>query len=311
MVVKKTGQEAPVRSTEKEGTLVSKSSEQTKGPAKRALSRLLRQKSAVAALVVLGILIIVAATGDLIAPHDPNEQNLLARNGGPSATNLLGTDDLGRDILSRLIDGTAVTLAAPVIAVGVGLAIGLPFGLLAGYFRGVLDWFATRVADALFAIPGILLAMAIVAIRGPSTVNVMVAVGILFAPRVFRVIRAEVLDIRNATFIDAARTMGASPLRILVQNVVPNVASTLIVQCTILLGMGVLIEAALSFFGIGVQPPQASWGVVLRRSFDSLNEAPFQSIAPGVAITVLVLAFMYLGDGIRDSIGRERRVVKW
>ncbi|TCP45050.1 peptide/nickel transport system permease protein [Tamaricihabitans halophyticus] len=263
------------------------------------------------ALGLLALLLLVALVADWIMPHDPNAQDLLGQNAPPSATHPLGTDDLGRDILSRLIDGTGVTLLAPFIAVGVGVLIGLPVGMLAGYFRGIFDWLSTRVADALFAVPGILLAMAIVAIRGPSTVNVMIGVGVLFAPRVFRVIRAEVLAIRQATFVDAARTIGASPMRILRNNILPNTAGTLIVQCTVLLGMGVLIEAALSFFGIGVQPPQASWGVVLRRSFDSLTEAPMQSIYPGIAITLLVLAFMYVGDGIRESIGKEHREAGW
>lgn len=283
----------------------------TKRQVQRTVERLLKQRLAVAALGFLFLLIVIALTSDLIAPHGPAEQDLLNRNSAPSLQNLLGTDDLGRDILSRMIDGTAVTLLAPVIALGVGLVIGLPVGLLSGYFRGALDWFATRVADAVFAVPAILLAMAIVAIRGPSTTNIMIAVGVLFAPRIFRAIRAEVLYIRNEAFIDAQRTIGCSTPRIILKNVLPNCASTLVVQCTVLLGMGVLIEAALSFFGIGVQPPQASWGVVLRRSFDSISDAPFQSIAPGLAITALVLAFMYLGDGIRASIGKETRNVKW
>ena len=279
----------------------------TGSPLKRFVRRLTKQKLAMFSLAILVFFILVAIFADLLMPYDPTDQALLDKNLPPHNAHIFGTDDLGRDVLSRMIDGTAITLLAPVIAVGVGLIIGIPFGLLAGYFGGWLDWLSSRVADALFAIPGIILAMAIVAVRGQSTVNAMIAVGILFAPRFFRVLRGETMAVRTSMYVDAAKTIGASPLRIIRTHILPNVAPTLIVQCTILLGYGVLVEAGLSFFGIGVQPPEASWGVVLRRSFESINELPFQSLPPGLAITILILALQFLGDGMRDSLGKEIR----
>ncbi len=274
---------------------------------RRFAGRLVRQKLAVISLAVLTVFVLIALLSDLLAPYDPRQQDLVSRNLPPHGNHPFGTDDLGRDVLSRLIDGTGITLMAPVIAVGVGLVLGVPIGLLAGYFGGWFDWLSSRLADALFAIPGLILAMAVVAVRGQSTVNVMIAVGVLFAPRLFRVIRAETMVIASSRFVDAAVTAGASPLRIIRTHVVPNVAPSLIVQCTVLLGLGVLIEAGLSFFGIGVQPPNASWGVVLRRSFDAISEEPMLSFAPGAAITLLILSLQFLGDGMRDSLGREIR----
>lgn len=279
----------------------------TGSPLKRFAKRLVRQKIAMFALAILVFFVLVAIFADLLMPYDPTEQSLLDKNLPPHNAHLFGTDDLGRDVLSRMIDGTAITLLAPVIAVVVGLVLGVPFGLLAGYFGGWFDWLTSRVADALFAIPGIILAMAIVAVRGQSTVNAMIAVGILFAPRFFRVLRGETMAVRTSMYVDAAKTIGASPLRIIRTHILPNVAPSLIVQCTVLLGYGVLVEAGLSFFGIGVQPPEASWGVVLRRSFESINELPFQSVPPGLAITILILALQFLGDGMRDSLGKEIR----
>lgn len=282
----------------------------TGSPLKRFMKRLVKQKIAMVALAILVFFVLVAIFADLLMPYDPTEQSLLDKNLPPHNAHLFGTDDLGRDVLSRMIDGTAITLLAPVIAVVVGLTLGVPFGLLAGYFGGWIDWMGSRVADALFAIPGIILAMAIVAVRGQSTVNAMIAVGILFAPRFFRVLRGETMAVRTSMYVDAARTIGASPLRIIRTHILPNVAPSLIVQCTVLLGYGVLVEAGLSFFGIGVQPPDASWGVVLRRSFESINELPFQSLPPGLAITILILALQFLGDGMRDSLGKEIRNAK-
>lgn len=265
-------------------------------------------KNRVGVVSVVGILflVIVATLGPALYPVDPNAQDLLERNAAPSPDHLLGTDDLGRDLLSRMISGTGITLLAPAIAVAIGMALGVPTGLVAGYFEGGFDWIVSRLADALFAIPTILLAMTIVAIRGPSTLVVMMGVGLLMAPRIFRVVRADTISVKTKPYFEAAVTVGVSPFRIIAKHLVPNISSSLIVQGTVLLGLGVLVEAALSFFGMGVQPPGSSWGVLLRRSFDNLSSAPFQSIPPGIAITCLVLAFQTIGDALRNSIGRDR-----
>lgn len=274
---------------------------------RRFIERFSKQRGAVVALIGLILLGLIALIGPSMYSVDPTAQSLLERNTPPSVAHPFGTDDLGRDIFSRMISGSFITLSAPFVAVTLGMLIGVPTALIAGYFEGWVDWFATRFADALFAIPSIMLAMAIVAVIGPSTFVVMIGVGVLMAPRIFRVARAEVLYLKRASFVDASRTIGSGPFRILFSSILPNIMPTLIVQGTVLLGLGVLVEAALSFFGLGVQPPDASWGVLLRRSFDNLNVALFQSIPPGVAITLLVLAFQTIGDGLRSSIGRESR----
>lgn len=279
----------------------------TAGPGRRFLARLLRQKLAVAAMVFLLLLVVIAIFADLLVPYDPIRQDFESRYYPPYYAHPFGTDDLGRDILSRMIAGSGITLLAPAIAGAVGFVLGVPIGVVAGYLGGWFDWLTSRIADALFAIPGLILVMAVVAVRGESTVNAMVAVGILFAPRFYRVLRAETMTLRAARFVEASVMAGATPLRVIRTHIGPNVAPSLIVQCTVLLGVGVLVEAGLSFFGIGVQPPEASWGVVLRRSFDSMSTEPSLMIAPGLAITLLILALQFLGDGMRDSLGREIR----
>ncbi|HWL44926.1 MAG TPA: ABC transporter permease [Ilumatobacter sp.] len=279
----------------------------TPGPIKRFARRFARQPIAMFAVGLLVVLTLMAVLAPLIATHDPALQNLRARNQGPSSGHWFGTDDIGRDLFSRMVYGARTTLLAPVIAVTVGMVLGVPTGLLAGFKRGPIDAVLGRVADALLALPGLIVAMAIVAVRGPSMVNAMMAVGLNFAPRFFRVVRGTALAIREETFIDASRIAGASDTRLIRSHVLPNIAPPLIVQATIMLGVGVLAEAALSFLGVGVQPPQATWGVLLRRGFDNLSEARYQSIPPGIAITVLILAFQWVGDGLRDSLGREVR----
>ncbi|MQA96938.1 MAG: ABC transporter permease subunit [Streptosporangiales bacterium] len=279
----------------------------TAGPFRRFTRRLVRQPLAFGSLLVIVLLVITALAAPLLAPMDPNATDLVARNQPPGGGHLLGTDDLGRDLLSRLIYGTRITLMAPLIAVGVGALIGVPAGLIAGFWGRTPDWLLSRLADAMLSLPSLVLAMAIVAARGPSTVNAMTAVGLAFSPRIFRVVRGATMSVRHEVFIDASRAIGCTTKRLIAVHVLPNVAAPLIVQATVLLGFGVLAEAGLSFLGVGVQPPEASWGVLLRRGFDNLYMAPFQSIPSGLAITVLILAFQFLGDGMRDSLGKELR----
>lgn len=282
--------------------------ERTPSPLRRFLRRYRHERLAVAATVLLALIAIAAIAAPALATHDPNDTDLLAKLAAPGDDgHLLGTDDLGRDAFSRLAYGTRVTLMAPFIAVGVALLLGLPTGLLAGFRGGIVDAVLGRIADALLALPGLVLAIAVVAARGPGTVNAMTAVGIAFAPRVFRVVRGATLGVRAETFIEASRAAGASSTRLIGTHVLPNILPPLIVQISVMLGFAVLTEAGLSFLGIGVQPPDASWGVLLRRGFDHLQAAPHLSFPPGLMIMVLTLCFQFIGDGLRDSLGKEIR----
>lgn len=275
---------------------------------RRFVRRFRRERLAMASTAMLILLILLALAAPLLATHDPNDTDLIDKlltlgQGG----HLLGTDDLGRDAFSRLLYGARISILAPFIAVGVGLVIGVPTGLLAGFHGGWMDAVLGRVADALLALPGLILAIAIVAARGPGTVNAMTAVGVAFAPRLFRVVRGAAMEVRQETFVEASRAAGASSRRLIFGHVLPNILPPLVVQASVLLGFGVLTEAGLSFLGIGVQPPDASWGVLLRRGFDHLQAAPHLSWPPGLMIMVLTLCFQFIGDGIRDSFGREVR----
>lgn len=282
--------------------------ERTPSPLRRFLRRYWQERLAVGATVLLALIAALAIAAPALATHDPNEADLIAKFAAPGDEgHLLGTDDLGRDAFSRLLYGTRITLIAPFIAVGVALLLGLPTGLLAGFRGGIIDAVLGRVADALLALPGLVLAIAVVAARGPGTVNAMTAVGITFAPRVFRIVRGATLGVRAETFIEASRAAGASVTRLIGSHVLPNILPPLIVQVSVMLGFGVLTEAGLSFLGIGVQPPDASWGVLLRRGFDHLQAAPHLSFPPGLMIMVLTLCFQFIGDGLRDSLGKEVR----
>ena len=263
---------------------------------------------AVASTVIFLLLALIAVFAPLLAPYDPNDTDLIAKFTPPLTDgHLLGTDDLGRDAFSRLLYGSRITLVAPFIAVGVGLMLGLPTGLVAGFRGGWLDVLFSRTSDAVMALPGLILAIAFIAARGPGTTNAMIAVGMGFAPRIFRIVRGATLTVRGETYIEASRSSGASTTRLIGSHVFPNILPPLIVQASVLLGFAVLTEAGLSFLGIGVQPPQASWGVLLRRGFDHLQRASWLSWPPGLMIMILTLCFQFIGDGLRDSLGRETR----
>lgn len=283
--------------------------ETTPSPTRRAIRRFVEMKLPLVSVIFLAVLAIVAVAAPWIAPFDPNEQDLRNRFADLSWTHPLGTDDLGRDTFSRLIWGTRISLFAPFIALGVSAALGLPTGMIAGYVGGRLDWLFSRIADALLSLPGIILAIAIVAALGPSTTNAMVAVGIAYAPRLFRVARAGALVATNQTFVEASHAGGCSHTRTLVSHVVPNALPPVIVQASLLLGFAMLAEASLSFLGIGVQPPSASWGVLLRRGFVNIENTPALSISAGIAISLVVMAYQFIGDGLRDALGKEVRRV--
>lgn len=274
---------------------------------RRFLRRFMRQRAAVVALAYLLLLVLVAVFANVLAPKNPNTTGLTNVFGGPSGEHWLGTDDLGRDVLSRLIVGTRVSLLAALQAVGIGLLLGVIPGLIAGYAGRWADQGIMRFADAIMAFPPLLLAIAFVAVRGQGLGTAMVAVGIVFAPRFARLVRGLVLSIREETFIEASRSIGTPTHRILRRHVLPNVMSPLVVQISLALGFAMLAEAALSFLGLGVRPPEASWGSMLQIAYRNISSSSFLAIPPGIAIMCSVLAFNLLGDGIRDSLGREIR----
>lgn len=253
------------------------------------------------------LVLFVAIFAELIAPYDYAAQDLRNQLQGPSLAHWLGTDHLGRDVLSRLMYAARLTLLAPAISVGVALVIALPTGLFAGYRRGWIDAVTGRVADVFLSLPGLVFALAIVAVLGRGIVNAMFALGIAFAPGLYRVIRAATLSVVGETYIESARSIGSSTLRIVFRHVVPNILAPLIVQVTILMGVSIIAESALSFLGVGAQPPSASLGTMLRDAYDFQFKAPLAVLPPGIVLMLTVLCFNTLGDRLRDALLGEQR----
>jgi peptide/nickel transport system permease protein len=261
-----------------------------------------------AALAVLAGFVVLAVMAPWVAPYDPNAQDLLTRLKPYSATHWLGTDEYGRDQLSRLIFGARVSLLAAVEVVAVSFLIGVPAGVMAGFFPGFVDGALSRVSDALMSVPSLVLALTIVAVLGQGLASAMFAVGIVFAPRFFRVARASTYEVRQETFIEASFAIGCSWWRVAWRHVLPNAMSPLVVQIAVVLGAAITAEASLSFLGIGVQPPTASWGGMLASAYNNLYEAAFLIWAPGIAIAATVLAFTIIGDEARVALGTKQVV---
>ena len=274
---------------------------------KRFFRRFRRNKLAVAGAIFLLIVVLVALFAPVVAPYDPDKNNLRDVFASPSSEHWLGTDQNGRDTLSRLIFGARVSMQAALQAVAIALVLGLVPGLIAGYFGRWVDTIIMRVAEAIMTFPPLLLAMAIVGVLGAGLGKAMFAVGVVFAPRFARLVRGLVLSVREETYIEAARAVGATTPRILRRHVIPNILSPLVVQISLALGFSMLAEAALSLPGPGRAPPQSSWGSMLQNAYRSLSTNTFQAFPPGIAIMLTVLAFNLIGDGIRDSLGRETR----
>lgn len=270
------------------------------------LRALRRQPAAVAAGVVILLLILMAVFAPLIAPYDPYAQNLLERLQPPSATHLLGTDDYGRDALSRIIFGARISLTAAVQAVGLALVLGLPLGVIAGYVGGWVSAILTRLMDTLMSAPSLVLAITIVAVLGSGITNAMLAVGLVMTPRFFRVARASTMNVRNETFIESATALGCHPARIVLRHILPNVMPPVVLVISVSLGAAVAAEASLSFLGLGAKAPAASWGSMLSTAASNIQLAPFLVWPPGIMIFVSVLAFTYMGDGVRRSMLRSR-----
>jgi peptide/nickel transport system permease protein len=258
-----------------------------------------RDRRAALTLGYLGFLVLLALLAPWIAPYSPTAQDFAAVLEPPSQTHWLGTDDLGRDIFSRLIHGAPASLYASVLAVTIATAIGAPLGLLAGFLGGWVDTIISRVVDTLLSFPGIVLAIGVTGALGIGLTHGMIAVGLVFSPIMARLARAQTLVVKNELYIDAARCFGASTWRLLGRHILPNAIQPLIVQITLLLAAALLAEASLSFLGLGVQPPQPSWGGMLARAYIYMDIAPAQMYAPGFAIMLTALAFNALGESLR------------
>ena len=269
------------------------------GPVRRFFLWLASDLRAALALAVLIGLVIVAATAPWIAPYSPTAQDVNNMLAAPSPAHLLGTDDLGRDIFSRLIFGAPATVYASLLAVSVGVAIGLPVGLIAGFFGGWIDDVVSRVIDTFLSFPAIVLAIAVTGALGIGLTNGMIAVGIVMFPSLARIVRARTLIVRQELYVDASRCFGAPAWHILWKHVLPNSLQPVIVQVTLLLAAALLAEASLSFLGLGIQPPNPSWGAMLARAYQYMEIAPEQMYAPGLAILVIALAFNALGESLR------------
>ncbi len=250
----------------------------------------------------------VAALAPVISPYNPTLVNLRETLEPPSATHLLGTDDLGRDVFSRVLWGSRISLFVGVISVSIGFLVGVSLGLAAGYLGGTFDLIAMRFIDALLAFPALVLAIAITAALGPQIHNAMIAIGIVAVPAYARLTRGQVLSVRAREFIVAARTIGCPPLRVVLRHIFPNVTNALVVQATLSTAFAILAEAALSFLGLGPQPPDPSWGQDINYSQRYLaNMKWWMSVGPGVAIFTAVFAFNFLGDALRDALDPRLR----
>jgi peptide/nickel transport system permease protein len=270
------------------------------------LRSILHRRSTVAGGAFIVLLILMAVLAPLVAPYDPNAQALFSRLQPPSAAHLLGTDDYGRDALSRLIYGAQVSLSASAQAVTIALVIGLPLGVLAGYRAGWVDVILTRIMDALMSTPALVLAITIVAVLGAGITNAMLAIGLVMAPRFYRVSRAGTMDVRHETYIEASIALGCTTLRTTVRHILPNVLPPIVLVMSVSLGTAVAAEASLSFLGLGVRAPAASWGSMLSTAAANMRLAPHLVWPPGIMIFLTVLSFTYLGDGVRRALVRSR-----
>jgi peptide/nickel transport system permease protein len=266
------------------------------------LRRLWRNKAAMVGLVVIGVMAMVALLAPLIAPYDPTAQNPLLQLQHPDLAHLMGSDEFGRDVFSRIIYGTRPSLAVGFIAVGIATVAGLAVGVTAGYCGRWVDNVLMRVMDVIFAFPDVLLAIAIVAMLGSSLPNVMIAIGVVYTPIFARISRSAVLGITTMPFMEAAQAAGTPHLKIIARHVLPNIVAPVIVQISVSFAFAILTEAALSFLGLGIQPPAPSWGLMLSAGRQFIYTDPLLCLWPGIAIVLAVLAFNFVGDGLRDAL---------
>ena len=289
------------------GTTPVASSDELEGPTRRALRRLFRHKGAVVGLIVIAIFTVLAVFAALIVPYDPIATSWTAVRKPPSALHWFGTDDLGRDIFVRVIYGARASLTAGAISVGIALGIGVPFGLLSGYRGGFIDALISRITDAMLACPFLILAIALAAFLGPSLGNAMIAIGVSRMPVFVRLTRGQVMSVKVEDYVEAARAMGNPRWRIALFHILPNIMPALLVQATLSIAAAIIAEAALSFLGLGQQPPAPSWGSMLNAAQRFLTNAPWMALWPGLAIFLVVLSFNLVGDGLRDALDPRER----
>jgi peptide/nickel transport system permease protein len=273
----------------------------------RLLRRFAQRRGAVLALAIVLAFIVIALAAPLLAPFDPVATSWSAVRKAPSAQHLFGTDELGRDVFSRVIWGARASLLAGLVSVGISLALGVPIGLFAGYAGGRVDALISRVIDAMLAIPFLILAITLAAFLGPSLRNAMIAIGISSMPVFVRLTRSQVLAVKVEDYIEAARALGNPHWRIALFHVLPNILAPLIVQASLAMAAAIIAEASLSFVGLGQQPPDPSWGSMLNTAKNYVDNAPWMAIWPGAAIFLLVLSFNLLGDGLRDVLDPRHR----
>src|ERR1700733_5629016 len=276
-------------------------------PARLALRRFLHRPVAVGGLMVIVLFIAVATFAQLIAPYDPIATSWTAIRKAPSLAHWMGTDENGRDVLSRVIFGARASLLAGVVAVLIAAGIGVPAGLLAGFAEGWIDVVLSRIVDAMLACPFLILAIALAAFLGPDLTNAMIAIGVSTAPRFMRVSRAATLDASSNDYVEAARAIGNPGWRVAVRHVLPNIVPPIMVQGTLAIAAAIIAEASLSFLGLGQQPPDPSWGSMLNSAQRFLTQAPWLAVFPGIAIFLCVLSFNLVGDGLRDVLDPRAR----
>jgi peptide/nickel transport system permease protein len=276
-------------------------------PRKRALRRLARRGGAMFGFAVVAFFIALALFAPWLAPYDPVATSWSAVRAAPSGTYWFGADELGRDVLSRIIWGTRASILAGLVSVTISLSLGVPIGMLAGYLGRWVDALISRITDAMLACPFLILAIALAAFLGPSLTNAMIAIGISATPVFIRLTRAQVLSAKSEDYVEAARALGNPHLRIALRHILPNIVAPLIVQATLAIAAAVIAEASLSFLGLGQQPPAPSWGSMLNTARNYVDQAPWMAIWPGVSIFLLVLSFNLLGDGLRDALDPRHR----
>lgn len=268
----------------------------------RAWKKLKANKSALAGLLIISVFLILAVAAPFLPIADPVATSWSAIRKAPSAAHWLGTDDIGRDILSRMIWGARASLMAGVFSVGIAVAIGVPLGLISGYFGGWIDVIISRITEAFLAMPFLITAIALAAFLGPSLGNAMIAIGFSAMPLFVRLTRGQVLTVKTEDYVEGARSVGLGHYRIITRYILPNVFSPLLVQASLTIATAIIAEASLSFLGLGQQPPAPSWGSMLNVAKNFLSQAPWMAMWPGAAIFLVVIGFNLLGDGLRDAL---------